>query len=117
MLHKHAFTCVIKNLTNVDTFNILDTDKPEVRPTLLNPYKVREGETVTLLCTLTAANPNTGITWKWIKTENPNTVLHNETFYTISNIKRESVGSYNCTASNILGTSKPALVEVDVLCK
>lgn len=78
---------------------------------------MREGETVTLLCTLTAANPNTGITWKWIKTENPNTVLHNETFYTISNIKRESVGSYNCTASNILGTSKPALVEVDVLCK
>nr|XP_022289450.1 hemicentin-1-like isoform X2 [Crassostrea virginica] len=113
-----SYNCTASNTVGTSeaaTVNVNVQYKPEVRPTLLNPYKVREGETVTLLCTLTSANPNTGITWKWIKTENPNTVLHNETFYTISNIKRESVGSYNCTASNILGTSKPALVEVDVL--
>lgn len=92
-------------------------DTPEVSSNLSSPYKVREGETVTLVCTVTDANPNTGITWKWIKTNNPNNVLHNGPNYTVSNIKKGSSGSYSCTANNIVGASEVATVYVDVLCE
>ena len=81
-----------------------------------NPYRVREGETAALMCKLSSANPNTGITWRWIKTVSPNTVLHNEPNYTIPNIQRGRSGSYTCTASNAVGTSERATITVDVKC-
>ena len=81
-----------------------------------NPYRVREGETATLMCTVTAGNPNTGITWRWIKTVSPNTVLQNGPNYTIPNIQRGGSGSYRCTASNTVGTSEGASINVDVMC-
>ena len=93
------------------------TDKPEVRSSITNPYKVIEGHTATLVCILTAANPNTGIRWKWIKTDSPNTPLHNGPNYTISNIQRDKRGSYSCTATNSVGTSEAVTVDIDVQCK
>ena len=92
-------------------------DKPEVKYNTSSPYSVIEGETATLMCTVTDANPNTHITWRWIKTDSPNMVLHNGPNYTISNIQRGRSGSYNCTASNTVGTSEPATINVDVQCK
>nr|XP_022289615.1 B-cell receptor CD22-like isoform X2 [Crassostrea virginica] len=89
-------------------------DKPEVRSISTSPYRVREGQTATLECTVTDANPTIGITWRWIKSDSPNNILHNGPTYTIPHIQRGGSGSYNCTASNIVGTSEPATVYLDV---
>lgn len=78
---------------------------------------MREGETATLICKLTVANPNTNITWRWFKTGRPNSVLHTGPNYTISNIQRAKSGPYSCTASNFVGTSEEAIVNIDVQCK
>ena len=99
------------------TFSLnICTDNPEVRSSSPSPYRLREGETAVLMCTLTSANPNTGITWRWIKTDSPNSVLHNGPNYTIPNIQRGRSGSYSCTATNTVGISKAATIEVDVQC-
>ena len=81
-----------------------------------NPYRVIEGQTATLICTITTANPNTIITWRWIKTDRQATVLHNGPTYTILSIQRGSSGSYSCTASNSVGTSDAATILLDVQC-
>ena len=77
---------------------------------------VREGETATLECKVTDANPNNSITWKWIKIDSPNSALHNGSRFIISNIQRGRAGSYHCTATNTEGTSDAATVDVDVQC-
>ena len=79
--------------------------------------RVREGETATLECKVTDANPNNSITWKWIKTDSPNSALHNGSRFIISNIQKGRAGSYSCTASNTAGTSDEATVKVDVQCE
>ena len=94
-----------------------NSDKPEVRSSVTNPYKVIEEHSATLVCILTAANPNTGITWRWIKTDSPNAPLYNGPSYTIPNIQRGRSGSYNCTATNTVGTSEAVTIYVDVQCK
>lgn len=81
-----------------------------------SPYRVTEGQTATLICTVTDANPKTGITLRWVKTDNPYTVLYTGPNYTITNAQRGRSGSYNCTASNSVGTSKPAVIYVVVQC-
>ena len=85
-----------------------------MRFSLPNPYTVTEGQTATLVCTVISANPSTFITWRWFKSDTPNTFLHTGSTYTIHNIQRGRSGSYNCTASNTVGTSEPATIEVDV---
>nr|XP_022323489.1 hemicentin-1-like isoform X2 [Crassostrea virginica] len=91
--------------------------KPEVKSSTSSPYVVKEGQTATLVCTLLSANPNTGITWRWIKTDSPSTVLHNGPSYTIPDIQRGRSGSYSCRATNIVGTSDPATTVIHVLYK
>lgn len=71
----------------------------------------------TLKCTVIAANPETNITWNWFKTDSPTENLRNGPTFNISNIRREKSGSYNCTASNSVGISIAATIEVDVQCK
>ena len=93
------------------------TDKPEVISSPSSPYIVKEGQTATFFCRMIDANPNTGITWRWFKTNSPNNVLHNGPNYIIPNIQRGRSGSYSCTASNTVGTSKGATILVDVQCK
>ena len=91
-------------------------DKPDVRSSPSSLYRVREGETATLSCTVTDANPNTGITWRWIRADSPNVIFHTGANFTISNIQREISGSFNRTASNSVGTSEAAVLIVDVQC-
>ena len=98
------------------TPKLYSTVKPKVKINLQNPYSVRVGQTISLVCTVTAANPNTIISWKWIKTESPNDVLYEGENFTISNIQRGSSGSYSCTAQNSVGTSEAATIHVNVLC-
>lgn len=80
-------------------------------------YKVIERETANLECAVTAANPNTSITWKWIKTDKAYDVLHNLSIYTINRISRSASGLYNCTAINEVGESEAASISIDVQCK
>ncbi|XP_062608743.1 LOW QUALITY PROTEIN: B-cell receptor CD22-like [Saccostrea cucullata] len=87
---------------------------PEVSTSTPSPYKVVEGQTATLACSVTAANPNTDIRWSWIKTDSPSSVLHTGPNYTISNIQRNQSGNYNCRATNSIGMSIPATIHVDV---
>ena len=96
---------------------VFSIDIPEVRPTTQSPYKVREGQTATLNCEVTDANPNTGITWRWINTDSPNTVLDTGANYTIPNIQRGRSGKYSCTASNTAGSSVAVTIDIDVQCK
>ena len=80
-------------------------------------YRVIEGETATLICTMTDANPQTDITWRWFKANSPNIVLHNGSTYLIPGMQRGNSGTYNCTASNVVGMSEAATVNVNVQCK
>jgi hypothetical protein len=97
--------------------NFKQTDKPEVTTSTSSPYQVVEGQTATMTCSVGAANPNTDITWRWVKTDSPSNVLHTGPTYTISNIQRAASGTYSCTASNSIGISTPVTVLVDVQCK
>lgn len=92
-------------------------DKPEVASNTKSPYIVVEGQTATLECTLTDANPNTGITWRWSNTDSPDNMLHNGPIYTLSNIQRNGSGVLRCIASNFVGTSEPVNIYIDVQCK
>lgn len=82
-----------------------------------NPYRVVEGATATLECRVTAANPNSSITWRWYNTENPSTVLQNGPTLSFPNIHRNRSGSYRCTASNSVGTSFAVSNYLDVQCE
>ncbi|XP_078319162.1 cell adhesion molecule Dscam1-like [Crassostrea virginica] len=102
-------------ISNIGTLNVLY--KPEVISGTSKPYIVKEGESATLSCTVTNANPYTNITWRWFKTDSPNNTLHNGSVYTISNIQRGRSGKYHCSARNVVGTSENTTIEVDVLYK
>lgn len=91
--------------------------KPEVTSYSLNPYIVIEGHRATLKCAMIAANPNTSIIWRWSRTDRPKDVLYYGPNYTIPNIQRNRSGTYNCTASNSVGTSEPFIINVDVQCE
>lgn len=82
-----------------------------------SPYTVTEGRTAVMTCTVTTANPSSEITWTWEKTGIPDVILHRNHVYTITNIQRQQAGTYICTATNSVGTSTPALVDVQVQCK
>ena len=81
-----------------------------------SPYRIKEGQTATLICSVTDANPNTSIKWRWIKLDSPNMELHNGPSYKIPNTQRGASGTYVCTASNTVGTSEGENVVVDVQC-
>nr|XP_022287398.1 basement membrane-specific heparan sulfate proteoglycan core protein-like isoform X2 [Crassostrea virginica] len=115
-----SYNCTVSNslgISNAATIKVHVLYKPEVRSLTPSPYKIIEGETSTLECTVTDANPSTNITWKWIKIASPNMVLYNGPNYTIPNIQRGRSGSYSCTASNSVGTSEAVKVIIDVLYK
>lgn len=92
-------------------------DKPEVAPSTKSPYIVIEGQTAILECTLLDANPYTGIIWKWFKTDSPDDMLENGPIYIIPDIQRNSSGLFHCIAINVVGTSEPLNIYIDVNCK
>lgn len=88
--------------------------KPDVKAELSSPYPILEGNKAILKCIITDYNPKTIIAWKWFKTDNSDYELSNESAYLISNTSRRDKGSYNCTASNSVGTSIAATLYLDV---
>lgn len=82
-----------------------------------SPYRVIEGQTAVLGCTVTDANPNTSILWKWFKADSLTDVLYNGSRFVIHKIQKDRSGSYSCTASNSVGTSEAVDAYLDVQCK
>lgn len=82
-----------------------------------SPYRVIEGQTAVLGCTVTDANPYTSILWKWFRTDSLTDLLYNGPRFVIHKIQRDRSGSYSCTASNFIGTSEAANAYLDVQCK
>lgn len=82
-----------------------------------SPYRVIEGQTAVLGCTVTDANPYTSILWKWFRTDSLTDLLYNGSRFVIHKIQRDRSGSYRCTASNFIGTSEAANAYLDVQCK
>lgn len=82
-----------------------------------SPYRVHEGETATLECRVTDANPNTSITWKWFHEKRRDVILSTKNMFEIPDIRRNKSGSYKCTAKNTEGWSPEAAVDVDIQCK
>ncbi|XP_056013219.1 B-cell receptor CD22-like [Ostrea edulis] len=112
-----TYSCTARNSIGISTPVTVQIDvqyKPEVTTSTSSPYRVVEGQSATMTCSVSAANPNTGITWSWIKTDSPSNVLHTGSTYTISNIQRGASGTYSCTARNSIGTSTPVTVQIDV---
>lgn len=85
--------------------------------TTSSPYGIIEGHTAALECRVTAANPNSRITWAWYKTDNPSTVLHNGSKFTVPKIQKKMSGSYSCTASNSAGKSEAVDINIDIQCE
>lgn len=90
--------------------------KPEVKIASQNPYRVIEGRKAELVCSLTTANPNTSITWRWFYEDKQLPVLENGPTFIMSEIQRNNSGNYSCTASNLAGTSNATSTTLDVQC-
>lgn len=69
---------------------------------------------VQLVCSLIDANPPSKLVYTWTK---DNVKIGSSQNLTLKTIKRSDQGVYQCLASNAAGTSLPATVFVDVLCK
>lgn len=113
-LFQRSLKFAINKICCIAFFKIID--RPEVSSNTTQ-LQLIEGHNCTLECKVTAANPYSSITWKWFRTDIPNTVLYNRSTYTIHSIKRDKSGSYSCTASNSIGQSKAVEIYLDVQCK
>lgn len=67
-----------------------------------------------LVCSLIDANPASKLVYSWTK---DGIKIGSSQNLTLKTIKRSDQGVYQCLASNAAGTSLPATVFVDVLCK
>lgn len=111
-----SYSCAARNSVDLSKLATIYIDvhyKPDVEARTSN-YKVIEWKTANIECAVTAANPNTSITWKWIKTDNANDLFNNLPIYTINRIPRSASGVYNCTAKNTVGESEAASISIDV---
>eukprot|EP00105_Crassostrea_gigas_P033721 XP_011457195.1 PREDICTED: B-cell receptor CD22 [Crassostrea gigas] len=112
--------CTAINIPDQSVTSMMNTVtvlyRPVVASNVSSSYKVLEGTTAVLRCAVIAANPNTGIMWRWFRTETPIDFefLSYIPIFTISHIHRNMSGSYNCSASNSVGTSEAAVITVDV---
>lgn len=82
-----------------------------------SPYRVIEGQEAALECKVLDANPNASITWKWTKVSSNTNAFNDGPIFKISNVMRNSTGSYNCSAKNSIGISVGATITIDVQCK
>ena len=95
------------------------SDKP-VEPenqTPLNLTVVKDQTGLRLSCRVTDANPNTGITFKWIKEGRENTTVSTSYLLIFTVFTEQDDGTYFCTATNAVGTSTLATIIVIVQCK
>jgi hypothetical protein len=79
-----------------------------------NAGALREGGTVTLFCDVDSNPAPSRISWR---RSGAATILTSQQNFTISPVSRETAGSYECAAENMLGLSQPAVIELQVECK
>ncbi|CAC5383868.1 unnamed protein product [Mytilus coruscus] len=83
-----------------------------VSPEKTNPFAVKENTTdIHLTCNVTSANPAVK-SYTWYK--DGVKVLEDNT-YTIPTVSRSHTGSYTCDATNIVGSSDPSTIQLNVL--
>lgn len=102
------------NFISVHTHTL--TDPPMVDK--LSKQDIIEGRNLSITCMATSGNPNP-IIFYWTKLDNPR-FIHTGSTLKLSYIKRNSSGSYKCTAENKYsngerGTHNQSMV-VNVLC-
>ena len=73
-----------------------------------------EGGSVTLTCEVDSNPPASRVSWR---RSGAATTLTSQQNFTISPVTRETAGSYECVAENMLGMSQPATVQLHVDCK
>ena len=106
----------------ISSFSYCYIDKPELRS--LRLQKVIEGQSLSVTCTVTSANPHptsSQFTWQQVG----GSLEQNQQILRINNIQRSQDGTYMCTATNTMVPThgqtvtgrESVTVDVDVLCK
>ena len=91
-------------------------DPPFLDSSYPRNHTIAEGSNLTLLCKVTAANPEPNITW-YSFTSN-NTALSHGVNLTFVNISRNHAGKYYCVVDNgIYGALLSSTSAVDVQCE
>ena len=74
-----------------------------------------EGGSVTLHCEVES---NPAATWvSWRRSGSAAAILTSQPTFTVSPVSRETAGSYECVAENLLGLSEPAALQLNVECE
>jgi hypothetical protein len=88
---------------------------PRIDVTISKSGALVEGSDVTLSCEA-EANPPARITWRRLEAGD-SSIIGTSAQLQIAGIGREDAGTYQCTAENELGLSKPGTIPVQVHCK
>jgi len=98
------------------TIKFVFADPPSLEATQPYDNTIVEGKNLTLLCRVTAANPEPNITWYSVTANN--TALSYGVNLTFVNISRSDAGKYYCLADNSIGQAvKSRIATTEVLCK
>ena len=106
----------------ISSFFYCNIDKPELLS--LRLQKVIEGQSLSVTCTVTSANPrptSSQFTWQLVG----GSLTQNQQILRINNIQRFQDGTYRCTATNTMVPThgqtvtgrESVTLDVDVLCK
>jgi hypothetical protein len=77
-----------------------------------------EGGSVTLHCEVESNPAATRVTWRRSgSAATTAAILTSQPTFTMSPVSRETAGSYECVAENLLGLSEPAVLQLNVECK
>jgi len=75
-----------------------------------------EGGSVTLHCEVESNPAATWVSWRRSGSAAA-AILTSQPTFTVSPVSRETAGSYECVAENLLGLSEPATLQLNVECK
>ena len=101
-------------LMTVLLYNTSDKPKVAVEPSHL--LDVGLGEQLTVRCRVLKSNPEVILGYEW-SVLGENDVIGRETNFTIKRISVSDNKTLQCRARNSVGTSEPASVRINILCK
>ncbi|XP_050391161.2 neural cell adhesion molecule 1 [Patella vulgata] len=103
--------CGTGNTDNI-TLDIRYRPTVHVEPST-SPYKIIEGNQLTLTCTVDDSNPQpTSFTWS---KDRGSITGQSSSVFRLTSVQRSQAGQYTCTANNGVGTGTSTSVQVDVL--
>lgn len=92
---------------------IFVSDKPEVEITGSSSGVFKEGDTLSLSCTVQRSEPWPS-SYTWYKNRN---LFVSSKFIYVERLQPEDEGSYTCAANNIVGTGTSPSLQISVQCK